>query len=409
MDRTHTRRFPKPIRHDGRDYLTTEQVAKVLGVKISTVYAYVSRGRLHSTRIDGYDGSMFPIDEIDALGDRARHRPPAGVAERIRTQLTLLHDDRLYYRGRDVVELARASTYEQVAQLLWEQPWVSAAPSRGVGAAVRRVAGPNSRGVDLIRLTVDLLGARDPLRHHIEPAAVTVKASRVLVTAVDALTPGPAEGSFAQRLWPRLTDEPATARTAALLNAALVLLADHDMSAGAVAARVAASARGSVYAVIGAGLGAFDGPMHGGATTLAYRFLADALDDPTAAVAAALYADTPVPGTGHVVYRTGDPRATALLEMLRRSGGGDRRVVPALTAIDDAIGPSSFINSDLALAAVALRYRMRPDAAETVFALARIAGWTAHALEEYQAPRLRFRPEGVYTGVRPGGSPADQY
>jgi citrate synthase len=59
------------------------------------------------------------------------------------------------------------------------------------------------------------------------------------------------------------------------------------------------------------------------------------------------------------------------------------------------------MNSDMALAALALRYEMGPDAAETIFALARIAGWVAHALEEYQEPRLRFRPQGVYVGVRP--------
>ncbi len=406
MTRAHTRRFPTPVRHDGRDYLTTEQVAKVLGVKLSTVYAYVSRGRLHSSRIAGYDGSMFAVDEVDGLLQGSRHRPPAGVAERIRTQLTYLHDDRLHYRGHDVADLARTTSYEDVAQLLWGEPWNEAAPAQGVGAAVRRVAGTNSRGLDRIRLTVDLLGARDPLRHHIEPGAVTEKATRVLVTAVDALAPGESEGSLAQRLWPRLTDEPATPRSVKVLNAALVALADHDLAAGTVAARVAASARGSVYAVIGAGLGAFDGPMHGGATTLAYRFLADALGDPTAAIADALYADTHIPGTGHVIYRASDPRATVLLEMLARSGGGDRRVQPAVTTIAEAVAPSTFVNSDLALAALALRYRMRPDAAETIFALARIAGWIAHALEEYQAPRLRFRPEGVYTGVRPGGAHA---
>ncbi|GAB22661.1 putative citrate synthase [Gordonia polyisoprenivorans NBRC 16320 = JCM 10675] len=406
MTRAHTRRFPTPIRHDGRDYLTTEQVAKVLGVKLSTVYAYVSRGRLHSSRIAGYDGSMFAVDEVDGLLQGSRHRPPAGVAERIRTQLTYLHDDRLHYRGHDVADLARTTGYEDVAQLLWGEPWTAAPPAQGIGAAVRRVAGTNSRGLDRIRLTVDLLGARDPLRHHIEPAAVTEKATRVLVTAVDALAPGESEGSLAQRLWPRLTDEPATPRAVKVLNAALVALADHDLAAGTVAARVAASARGSVYAVIGAGLGAFDGPMHGGATTLAYRFLADALDDPTAAIADALYADTHIPGTGHVIYRARDPRATVLLQMLARSGGGDRRVQPAVTTIVEALGPSTFVNSDLALAALALRYRMRPDAAETIFALARIAGWIAHALEEYQAPRLRFRPEGVYTGVRPSGAHA---
>ena len=85
------------MHHDGRDYLTTAQVAKVLGVKTSTVYAYVSRGRLQSQRIDGVSGSVFPVDEVEKLLTEGRPRPPAGVVERIRTQLSYLHDDRLYY------------------------------------------------------------------------------------------------------------------------------------------------------------------------------------------------------------------------------------------------------------------------------------------------------------------------
>ncbi|NED65927.1 helix-turn-helix domain-containing protein, partial [Streptomyces sp. SID10244] len=67
MARTHTRRFPKPIHHDGRDYLTTEQVARLLGVKVATVYAYVSRGRMTSVRIDGVDGSVFAVEEVEGV------------------------------------------------------------------------------------------------------------------------------------------------------------------------------------------------------------------------------------------------------------------------------------------------------------------------------------------------------
>ncbi|NDK88558.1 helix-turn-helix domain-containing protein [Gordonia desulfuricans] len=400
MDRMHSRRFPTPIRHDGRDYLTTDQVSKVLGVKTSTIYSYVSRGRLHSQRISGHDGSVFAVDEVERLRDGVRHRPPAGVAERIATQLTLLRDDRLHYRGVPATDLARDETLEGVAALLWQRRWTGGADP-AVAASVRALAGPASRGLDRIRLVVDLLGARDPLRHKIDDESVTRRAAAVIGTAVDVIGDGPSEGSLAQRLWPRLTDEPATVSTTRLLDAALILLADHDMSAGTVAARVGASARGSVYAVLGAGLGAFDGPMHGGATTLAYRFLAGALDDPTAALAEAHYGDVAIPGTGHVVYRHHDPRAECLIAMLGRIGGGDRRVMAALAAVVDSLAEGDFVNSDLALAALALRFRMRPDAAETIFAIARMVGWVAHALEEYRAPRLRFRPEGIYTGVHP--------
>ncbi|GAB36919.1 citrate synthase [Gordonia otitidis] len=410
MERIHRRRWPTPIQHDGRDYLTTEQVAKVLGVKVSTVYAYVSRGRLQSARIDGVAGSVFGVDEIEKLLSTGRARPPAGVVERIRTQLTYLHDDRLYYRGRDVAELARTTSFERVAELLWEQPWRTASRSpepADIKARVDAALPRTARGVDRIRLTVDLLGALDPLRHRIDAATVASTTSSILEVVVGAPAGEPDDVGFAERLWPTLTDEPPTRERISLLDAALVLLADHDLAAGTVAARVAASARGSIYAVIGAGLGAFDGPMHGGATTLAHRFLAEALDDPNTAIAEHLRADDTVPGTGHVVYRHRDPRAATLLELMCErdardpDDAADARVMPAVAALIEAVEPGTFLNSDLALAALALRYRMRRDAAETIFALARIVGWTAHALEEYGEKRLRFRPEGVYSGVRP--------
>lgn len=401
MERTRTRRWPTPIRHDGRDYLTTDQVAKVLGVKVSTVYSYVSRGRLTSHRLDGVDGSVFGVDEVEAALRGPRHRPPAGVVERIRTQVTYLHDDRLYYRGRDVVNLARTTRFEDVAALLWQQPWTPVAADPTLAQRVRTVARPGWRGVDRVRLAVDLLGVDDVYRHRLDAPAVAAKAATVIVGAVAALDSTDSGVSVASRLWPALTDEPSTPQTVDLLNAALVLMADHDLSAGAVAARVAASARGSIYAAFGAGLGAFDGPMHGGATTLARRFLLTALDDPASAVSGQMSAVTPIPGTGHVVYRHRDPRADALLDMMRATAGGDPRVQPAMDTVVEALGPGRLVNSDLALAALALRYRMRPDAAETIFAVARLAGWAAHALEEYDETPLRFRPEGVYTGVRP--------
>ena len=407
MKRTRSRRWPPPIHHDGCDYLTTEQVARVLGVKPSTVYSYVSRGRLTSSRIDGHDGSVFDVDEVETLLAGTRNRPPAGVVERIRTQLTHLHDDTLYYRGRDVRGHARTATFEDVAELLWQQPWPDRPADGQVAAAVRALCAASARDLDRIRIVVDLLGAHDPLRHRIDPDCAAAAAGLVRAAAVAAVgaPPGGGEGTVAERLWPTMTAEPATAERISLLNAVLVLLADHDLSAGTVAARVAAGARGSIYAVLGAGLGAFDGPIHGGATTLAHRFLESALDDPERAVAERIAAGTPIPGTGHLIYSHRDPRAACMLEFLAAAAPPDPRPAAALEVVARSIHTRDehrgFITSDLALAAVALSFGMNDNAAETIFALARMAGWTAHALEEYQERPLRFRPEGVYTGVRP--------
>ncbi|GAB06955.1 helix-turn-helix domain-containing protein [Gordonia amarae] len=407
MKRTHSRRWPAPIHHDGRDYLTTEQVARVLGVKPATVYSYVSRGRLTSSRIDGHDGSVFGVDEVEKLLSGTRNRPPSGVVERIRTQVTHLHDDTLYYRGLDARELARTTAFEEVAGMLWQVPWPDQPADEQVAASVRAVCGDSARDLDRIRIVVDLLGAHEVLRHRIDPESVSSSAALVMATAIAAVGEPVVdpEGTVAERLWPHLTTEPGSPERTSLLNAALVLLADHDLSAGTVAARVAASARGSIYAVLSAGLGAFDGPMHGGATTMAYRFLQSALDNPERAVSERIAADTPIPGTGHVVYSHRDPRAECIIEFLTAANPPDPRPVAALNVVARSIDTREehhgFITSDLALAAMALSFGMNDNAAETIFALARTAGWTAHALEEYQERRLRFRPEGVYTGVRP--------
>jgi len=210
----------------------------------------------------------------------------------------------------------------------------------------------------------------------------------------------PGGGSLAARLWPALAGRRATPEQERLLNTVLIVLADHDLAVSTLAARVAASARANPYAVVSAGLGALDGPQHGAASTLAHRFLAEALTDPVAALAERLRTGSPIPGFGHRVYRNRDPRTALVLDRL--ADGPVRAAVEAVAA-PLAGRPGGFPNVDLALAAVVHAHGLRPDAGEAIFAVARTAGWIAHALEEYAEPGLRFRAEGVYTGPVPDG------
>jgi citrate synthase len=407
----HTRRWPKALEHDGHDYLTTAQVAKVLGVKPESVYAYVSRGRLNSVRIAGVRGSLFAVDEVESLiSNGIRPRPPAGVVERIRTHITSLSGDELCYRGRRADELV-GTDFLDVARLLWDHD-VPAQPSP-LGTATAEQIGillpANATRLDAVRIAVDLAGAADRMRYQRTAPVVATKAMQILQAVATALPSATKAGSvetnpadsYAKQLWPKLSPLAPTPRRVATLNAALVLLADHDLAASTVAARVAASARAGIYSVIAAGLAALDGPLHGGAATAAYRYLQGALDDPERAVAESLRAGERIPGAGHRVYRDHDPRAVALMGLLETAGGG-ARVRAAVDIIAKTITDTKarLINSDMALAAMALQFQMPPDAAEAIFGIARIAGWVAHALEEYQEPMLRFRPEGVYVGKR---------
>ncbi|WP_163509230.1 citrate synthase [Fodinicola acaciae] len=391
---------------DEGPYLSTEQVARRLGVKPETVYAYVSRGLLTSIRGTGRRGSRFAAAEVDRLASRGREQRPAGAVERIRTAVTLLDGDSLYYRGKDATDLARTSSVEAVAAGLWTGDFTTAEPFpvSPVAAVVRACAAlpADARLVDRIRLSMDVLGALDPLRFDLS-AGTSVRIARSLVGCVVAALPteAPLNGDFVTALWSRLTTHPAHPACVAILRAALILLADHDLAVSTLAVRVAASSRANLYAALSAGLGAFDGQLHGTVSTLAYRFLAEAVENPLAALSNHLRTGRPLPGFGHRVYTRRDPRADLLLDMLADVRHRSARAVSGAVADIRDARPETFANVDVALGAMMHAFDMRSDAGEAIFATARLIGWTAHAIEEYAEEPLRFRPSGVYVGTAP--------
>jgi citrate synthase len=181
------------------------------------------------------------------------------------------------------------------------------------------------------------------------------------------------------------------------VNMALVLLADHELATSTVAVRVAASTRADLYDATLAGLGTLAGPLHGGASQLAYALLVDAeRDGVERALNDCLRWQRVLPGFGHTVYKHGDPRVAPLLECFERLARPDQcELVSSLVALardHDVPAP----NVDLALAAVTWATQMPTDAGRTIFTIARVAGWTAHYLEELGERPLRFRARAVY-------------
>ncbi|MFE6133765.1 citrate synthase, partial [Streptomyces sp. NPDC056437] len=312
--------------------ITTREAAERLGVKPETVYAYVSRGQLSSRRDPAGRGSTFDAKEVDALVRKGRREPSAGsdVTQRIRTGITLIDKDRYYFRGVDATELARSHSYEEIADWLWTGTLHSGmrftSPPEPLAAARRAVESLPTRSGSTDRLRVAAIAAAvaDPLRFDVGRDAVLGSARSLIPVLVDALPtvgePHRGEGRLAWRLWSRLT---ATRPDEAFLHAldmALSLLIDHDLAASTLAVRVAASARAHPYAVVSAGLGALDGPLHGAASGLAHRMLADVLERGGAApvVADHLRVGRRVPGLGHRLYPAQDPRAEALFGALEQ-------------------------------------------------------------------------------------------
>ncbi|MCX5193906.1 citrate synthase [Streptomyces sp. NBC_00249] len=398
--------------------LSTQEAAHLLGVKPATVYAYVSRGQLTSRRDPVGRGSSFDAREVEALARRSRREAavPAGELA-VRTSLTLIESDRYYFRGVDAVELATNRTYEEVAEWLWAGTLPRGvrftAPPEALAAARRAVAAlPEHSGpIDRLRVVVAAAAVVDPLRFDLSEEAVLGSARSLIPTLVGALpevTPAvPADSladeRLARELWPRLTAHAPDRAALDGLDLALALLVDHDLAASTLAVRVAASARAHPYAAVSAGLGALEGPLHGAAGRLAHRMLAEVLERGGAApvVAEYLRAGRRVPGLGHRLYQGEDPRARALFGHLETLP----RAAPALGAARDVSAVMArhglHANVDLALAVLTLSCGMPAEAGETVFAVARTAGWIAHALEEYQERPLRMRPSGHYEGPRP--------
>jgi citrate synthase len=439
-----------------RRRLTTAEAAARLGVKPATLYAYVSRGLLGRERSADGRTSTFDPAEIDRLARPGRprrgRRPSAELV--VPSALTAIERGLPWYRGLPVPELAGTRRFEEVAGWLWTgrfpdpvPTWQAGQPALDAGRRAQAALPPAALPLERIRVIAAALAAGDELRLELRPAAVTAAGRSLLAGLVDCLPrpaparpngrgpeepePGPGRpepdveqgrpepqaghpgrsgasrpgvGSIAARLGRGLSPlEPGPGLVGAV-DAALVLLADHELAASTVAARVAASVRADPYAVVSAGLAVVSGTLHGGAS-LGIEDLLDEIDraDRVASVVGArLRRGERLRGFGHRLYPDGDPRAAALLARLGDTAGGSPRMEVVASLLEAARRrglPEP--NVDLALAALAHVAGMTRGAGEAIFATARTAGWIAHALEEYDR-NTPIRPRALYTGPPPG-------
>jgi len=393
------------------DFLTAAEAARRLGVKPATLYAYVSRGVLTRSRAADGRASLFSADEVDRLARKGRPRRPAGTLEiTVESAITEITADSLHFRGLDATRLAVSRTFEEVAELLWTgelrpaaEPWQARPAALTAGRAAQAALPAGTLPLERLQVIVPAMAATDPLRLQFDQSAVLAAGRNIVAGMVDCLPPVAAEsseGPIAARLWTRLCGHRASPGLLHAASAALVLLADHELAASTLAARAAASVRADPYAVVGTGLGAVSGALHGGASLGAETLLAAASgpDDVPRVVAELLRRGEKVPGFGHFVYRGGDPRATVLLDLVRRAAPKSGQLAVAEAVLAEVRHKSlPEPNIDFALATLARVAGMVRGAGEAIFAVSRTAGWVAHALEAYSGPGP-LRPRAVYTG-----------
>ena len=396
---------------------TAREAAARLGVSLATLYAYVSRGQIRSQAAPGDPRSrLYAGEDVEALARKKAHRqdPARAAAEALDwgapvldSALTRIGPEGPFYRGESALELAGKESFERVAALLW----LDAPQAAESLFSPLDWPQPDARGCSIAALSRSLLdAAEDDLRaYDLSPESAAAAGARILLllaATLGAEAPKPGRGKRPGALPGRIAAGLGAAWKAEprLLEAALVLSADHELNASSFTARVVAGAGATPYSAVLAGLAALSGNRHGGLTPRAAALLREVGSPGRAAqvVADRLRSGEILPGFGHTLYTDGDPRARALLERLAEkghAGAADSEALETVREVARVVASSTGRrpNIDLALAALEVACNLPHGAGLALFALGRSVGLVAHAVEQYQSGRL-IRPRARYVG-----------
>ena len=338
---------------------------------------------------------------------------------------------RLLYCGYDIVDLAADSTFEETAWLLWNGDLPTAAQLAELTADLRtqlephpavwdvaRAAGPDANPMAVLRTQVSLLGVLDPLAGDNSDEANRRKAARLvaqtgtLVAGTErvqqGLDPVPprADLGLAANFLHMLRGRPADEAEVRTFDVALVLHAEHGMNASTFAARVTAATLSDMHSGASSAIGALKGALHGGANERVMELLRELPDvaSTPAVIREMLASKRRIMGFGHRVYRTEDPRATILREHSRRMGerAGDTRWYELTRAVEQAVLEEKglYPNVDLYSASTYTSLDIPQRIFTPIFAMSRMAGWTANVIEQHRDNRL-IRPDSDYIGPAP--------
>jgi len=390
-------------------YLSAGEAAAELSISPATLYAYVSRGLVRSEpSSDGARARRYRADDVRSLKNR---RAPMVEGQGLKAAGLPLMDSAVstitaegpIYRGVKATKLAESASFEQAATLLWDSQTCDPFAKTNmpvISPVMRKIleitkdAPPLDRAIAVLSQAAEA----DPRAYNSARegrGATGARILRLVVATIINTAPSsdPLHKQIA-RAW-----APKQRHAEDLIRRALVLLADHELNTSTFTVRCAVSTNISLYDAMIAGLVALKGPRHGGVGPLASRMLDTLLSgDIAAIVREKVSLGERFPGFGHMVYRDGDPRADALFGALVKTGIDKRLAVEIPDRIREATG--AFANTDYALAVMRRELDLPAGSETTIFAMARIAGWIAHATEQLES-RTLVRPRARYIGPAP--------
>ncbi|MGH8781411.1 citrate/2-methylcitrate synthase [Paraburkholderia sp.] len=406
-------------------HLTATEAAEALSISLSTLYAYVSRGMLHSTPDAHGQRRLYDAAEVRRLARRKADGKRAGkVAQKVldwgvpvlESSITLIADGHLYYRGHDATALARTATLEQVAALLWE-----CSPRRIADAPSPREGPPSpaqwaawlklwsdSTPLDRALVLLPAAAAQMPRIWALgRDAQLDTACALMRFVAAAMISTAPSGDALHRQLaaaWGVRNRQQVD-----LLRMALVACADHELNASTFTVRCITSTGTHLFGAVTGGLAALAGPRHGGETTRVTALFDEAaraadLDRFLGTRLAQHEHGAPgsvLSGFGHPLYPHGDPRAALLLDALTHCAPA-RSPLPDILALAQTVRETAGTEPtlDFALAAIERVLGLPKEAAFTLFAVGRTVGWIAHAMEQTADGRL-IRPRARYVGEHP--------
>ena len=359
---------------------------------------------------------------------------PAGLQDVVASSSAICHLDGdrgvLAYCGHDIHDLAEHATFEEVCHLLWRRRLPNRAELGDLQSQLAAALAlpepvlrlirslPPGDAMDALRTLTSALAHFDPEAGDASPAARYRQAVRLtaqlgsvvaawgrLAAGGAPVDPDPTLGHAANFLL-MLNGERPSAVASRAFDVALVLHADHELNASTFAARVTAATLSDLHSAVAAGVGALKGPLHGGANAEVMKMLTAIGEDADDRrvdefVRGMLARKVKVPGFGHRVYRTEDPRATHLRRMSKALGqrAGRTRWYEMSRRIEAVMREEKRIdaNVDFYSASTYALLGIPVDLFTPIFAVSRVSGWTAHVLEQYANNRL-IRPRAEYVG-----------
>ena len=364
----------------------------------------------------------------------AAPRPKAGLEDTVATSSAICYLDGdqgvLAYCGYDIHDLARHATFEDVCFLLWHRRLPSRAElgdlqsqliaGRALPEAVIRIMRslPPGDSMDVLRTLTSVLGHYDPdaadnslQANYRKAVRLTAQLGSLVATlgrvnsGASPLSPDPVLGHAANFLYMLTGERPSGLATRAF-DVALILHADHELNASTFAARVAAATLTDLHSAIVAAIGTLKGPLHGGANADVMRLLLEIGKDAPPekvdeVIRGKLARKDKIPGFGHRVYHTEDPRATHLRQMSRDLGqrAGEPQWFEMSQRIEALVKGEKKLNPNVDFYSASTYHALGIpiDLFTPIFAVSRISGWTAHVLEQYANNRL-IRPRAEYIG-----------